>query len=69
MAKNTVTIKVRIDDKGNLKQVGRKSKDAAEGMDKASKSAGTLDRNLKGAGKASSGASKNFSKMSQGMGI
>lgn len=68
MAKNTVTIKVRIDDKGNLKQVGKKSKQAAEGMDQASKSAGTLDRNLKGAGKASSGAGKNFSKMSQGMG-
>ena len=68
MADNIVTIQVRIDDKGNLSAVGNKAEAAANKMDKASKSAGTLDRNMKGAGQASSGASKNFSKLSQGMG-
>jgi len=68
MADNIVTIQVRIDDKGNLSAVGNKADAAAGKMDKASKSAGTLGRNMKGAGDASSGASKNFSKMSQGMG-
>ena len=68
MADNIVTIQVRIDDKGNLSAVGNKAEAAAGKMDKASKSAGTLGRNMKGAGDASSGASKNFSKMSQGMG-
>tara|TARA_E500000178_G_C17034633_1_gene762654 strand:- start:2866 stop:6171 length:3306 start_codon:yes stop_codon:yes gene_type:complete len=68
MADNIVTIQVRIDDKGNLSAVGNKADAAAGKMDKASKSAGTLGRNMKGAGEASSGAGKNFSKMSQGMG-
>jgi len=68
MAKNTVEIDVKVDDKGSTKKVGLEAKKTAEGMDKASKSAGTLDRNMKGAGQASSGAAKNFSKMSQGMG-
>jgi len=68
MADNIVTIQVRIDDKGNLSAVGNKAEAAAGKMDKASKSAGTLGRNMKGAGEASSGAGKNFSKMSQGMG-
>lgn len=68
MAKNTVEIDVKVDDKGSTKKVGLEAKKTAEGMDKASKSAGTLDRNMKGVGQASSGAGKNFSKMSQGMG-
>jgi hypothetical protein len=68
MAKNTVEIDVKVDDKGTTKKVGLEAKKTAEGMDKASKSAGTLDRNMKGVGQASSGAGKNFSKMSQGMG-
>ena len=68
MAKNTVEIDVSVDDKGTTKKVGLEAKKTAAGMDKASKSAGTLDRNMKGVAQASSGAGKNFSKMSQGMG-
>ena len=55
MAKNKVEIDVEVDDKGTTKKVGLEAKKTAEGMDKASKSAGTLDRNIKGVGQASSG--------------
>ena len=47
-------------------------KSALKGVDeqqkKVSKSAGETDRNTKGVAQASSNATKNFSKMSQGMG-
>ena len=39
-----------------------------EGMDDVAKSSRTADRNIKGTAQASSNASKNFSKMQQGMG-
>jgi hypothetical protein len=68
MSKNKVEIDVKVDDKGTTKKVGLEAKKTAGEMDKVSKSAGTLDRNMKGAGQASSGSTKNFSKMSQGMG-
>ena len=51
--KNKIKADVIIDDKGTLK--------------KTAKGAHSLDRRIKGAAKASSGASKNFSKMSQGI--
>ena len=55
MPKKKVIIEgqIHIDDKGTLK--------------KSAKGAHSVDRRLKGAAKASSGASKNFSKMSQGI--
>jgi len=50
----------------------KKLKDALDGVDtankKTSKSTGRLDRNLKGTADVSANATKNFSKMSQGMG-
>ena len=50
MAKNEVRIPVIIDDKGSMKQTA--------------KGAHSVDRRTKGAAKASSNASKNFSKIS-----
>ena len=66
--KNKVEIDVEVDDNGSTKKLALDSKKASEGLDKVGKSARTADRNTKGAAQASSGASKNFSKMSQGMG-
>ena len=68
MAKNTIKVDVVVDDKGTLKQVGNKAKQAAGGLDNVGTSAGTADRNIKGTAQASANATKNFSKMSQGMG-
>ncbi len=53
MAKNEVRIPVIIDDKGSMKQTA--------------KGAHNVDRRTKGAARASSNATKNFSKMSQGI--
>ena len=68
MAKNKIEIDVKVDDKGTTKKVALGAKQAADGLDKTAKSAGTADRNLKGAAQASANSTKNFSKMSQGMG-
>jgi len=67
MADFKVIGKVVIDDDGNLKVVGNKAKKSAKEIDKVGKSAANADRQLKGAAQASSNASKNFSKMSQGI--
>ena len=67
MADFKVVGKVVIDDNNNLKIVGAKAKKSAKDIDKVGKSAATADRQLKGAARASSNASKNFSKMSQGI--
>jgi len=67
MAKNKIEIDVKVDDKGTTKKVGLGAKQAAEGLDKTARSARSTDRNLKGAAQASANASKNFSKMSQGI--
>jgi len=73
MAKKKVTIDVEVN--GKMEKVTLSSKKLREELDnvdqaadQSSKSARTLDRNIKGAANASSNASKNFSKMSQGMG-
>ena len=68
MAKNKVQIGVEITDNGDLAKLNRSSKDAGKGLDDAAKGAKNLDRNMKGAAKTSSSSTKNFSKMSQGMG-
>ncbi len=66
--KQKVEIDVIVDDKGTNKKVALESKKAAKGLDDTAKSAHTADRNLKGAAQASANGTKNFSKMSQGMG-
>lgn len=68
MAKNKVEIDVKVDDKGSTKKLGLESKKAAKGLEDTGKGARTADRNLKGTAKTSSNTTKNFSKMSQGMG-
>lgn len=68
MAKNKVEIDVKVDDKGSTKKVALDSKKAGKGLDKAAKSAGEYDRNIKGAAQATSNGTKEFAKMSQGMG-
>lgn len=67
MAKNKVLIDIIIDDKGTTKKVEVSTKKLSKALDKAGISAASVDRRLKGAAQASSGASKNFSKMSQGI--
>ena len=68
MAKNKVEIDVKVDDKGTTKKLGLESQAAAKGIDDLGKGARTADRNIKGVAQASSNGTKNFSKMSQGMG-
>lgn len=68
MAKNKVRVDVEVTDKGSLKQVGNNAKEAAAGLDRAGKAAGTYDRNTKGAAQATSNSTKAFSKMAQGSG-
>ena len=59
--------KLIIDDKGQLKVLGKKAKTTSKEVDKLGTSAHTADRRLKGAAQASSGGTKNFSKMAQGI--
>ena len=56
-----------ISDDGSLKLVEQKAKKTAGAMNKVGQTAHSADRSLKGAANASSGASKNFSKLSQGI--
>jgi len=74
MAKKIKEIIIKVTDKGSLKVTTREVEklnaavnktNAASG--KAAKGAKNLDRNMKGAAKMSSNASKNFSKQAQGM--
>ena len=67
MADFKVVGKLVIDDKGQLKVLGKKAKTTSKEVDKLGTSAHTADRRLKGAAQASSGGTKNFSKMAQGI--
>ena len=67
MADFKVVGKLVIDDKGQLKILGKKAKTTSKEVDKLGTSAHTADRRLKGAAQASSGGTKNFSKMAQGI--
>lgn len=67
MAKrNKVFIDVMVN--GKMEKVSVDAAKLGKRLDNVGSSAHTADRRLKGAAQASSGASKNFSKMSQGMG-
>lgn len=73
MAKNKITIDIEVNGKMQKATVSAKKLRAAlEGVDAAQdrvgKSARTTDRNIKGAAQASANATKNFSKMAQGLG-
>ena len=64
---NTITMEFRVTDKGTLKMVGQGATKASKSLDKVSTSSAEADRNTKGVANASSNATKNFSKMAQGM--
>jgi hypothetical protein len=66
MAKNDIKIKINIDGK-DIELTKKQAKELGQNLDKAGKSAASTDRQLKGAARASSNATKNFSKMSQGI--
>jgi len=61
------TIVLKVGDDGTLKLYEQKTKKAKKAVDKLGTSAHTADRRLKGAAQASSGGTKNFSKMAQGI--
>lgn len=65
MAKKIV---IDIEVNGKMQKATVSAKKLNQALNETGKNARTADRNLKGAAQASSGASKNFSKMSQGMG-
>ena len=65
--KNTVGLDVNVKGKG-VKKTTMEMKGLGDQTQKVSKSTAEANRNWKGASAQSSGASKNFSKMSQGMG-
>ena len=67
MAKKVKGATVVVEGKANLKDIINEGNKASKSLDKTKKSAQSADRQLKGAARASSGASKNFSKMSQGI--
>jgi len=67
MAKNKAEVTLKVTDGGSLKETGKKAKQTAKDLDGAAKGAHSVDRRLKGAARASSNSTKNFSKMSQGI--
>ena len=66
MAKNDIKIKINIDGK-DVELTKKQAKELGRNLDQAGKSASSVDRQLKGAARTSSNATKNFSKMSQGI--
>ena len=68
MADNKVYIDIVVDDNGTTKKMAVDSKNLSKALDNTGKSAGTLDRNIKGVAGASANATKNNAKMMQGMG-
>lgn len=61
------TVVLKVGDDGTLRLYEQKTKKAKQAVDKLGTSAHTADRRLKGAAQASSGGTKNFSKMAQGI--
>ena len=64
---NEIKLKIKVDDDGNLKVVGKSAEKAAKGLDQTGRAAQTADRRLKGAAQASANGTKNFSKLAQGI--
>lgn len=63
---NKITIDIEVN--GKMQKATVSAKKLNQALNETGKNARTADRNVKGVAQASSGASKNFSKMSQGMG-
>ena len=64
---NTVSLEFKITDKGTLKLVGESAEKTSKNLRKVSKNSLEADRGIKGVAGASSNATKNFSKMAQGI--
>ena len=60
-------ILLQLDDGNTIELFAKKTKKAKTAVDKLNRSEATLNRNFKGASQQSSNATKNFSKMSQGI--
>ena len=59
---------IELDDGNTIELFGNSAKKTSKKVDDLSRSTQTADRNLKGAARASSNTTKNFSKMQQGLG-
>jgi len=75
MAKNEILIRLRVDDKGNLKVASKETEKLSKSTDKAARSTEKLNksrdkynRTEKGVAGISSNSTKNFSKMQQSIG-
>ena len=75
MAKNEILIRLRVDDKGNLKVASKDAEKLSKSTDKAARSTEKLNksrdkynRTEKGVAGISSNSTKNFSKMQQSIG-
>ena len=68
MATNDVTITIKVDDKGTVQGLSSTTQKLGKDFEKVGNDSRTADRNIKGVAATSSNATKNFSKMSQGMG-
>ena len=75
MAKNEILIRLRVDDKGNLKVASKDAEKLSKSTDKAARSTEKLNksrdkynRTEKGVAQISSNSTKNFSKMQQSIG-
>jgi hypothetical protein len=64
---NSLELNIVVDDNGSLKLVTKEAQAAGKALGGVSNNAQTTDRRLKGAAKASSNATKNFSKQAQGI--
>ena len=58
---------VVVDGKGNMKQLNKELNKTSKGFNTLDKNAQSADRGMKGASNMSSNATKNFSKLSQGI--
>ena len=67
MAKNETKVGVKVTDGGSLKETGRKAKQTGKDLKGMTDQTHSADRAMKGISQQSSNASKNFSKMSQGL--
>tara|TARA_X000001382_G_scaffold118222_1_gene98359 strand:- start:8899 stop:12414 length:3516 start_codon:yes stop_codon:yes gene_type:complete len=68
MAKSKIGVDFIIDDKGNIRKLGDAAEKTGRKVGKLGENSRTADRNIKGVASASANATKNFSKMGQGMG-
>jgi len=67
MSKNTIDITLKVNGKEELNQLNKASSGAANSLNQTATTAHSADRAIKGTSEQSANATKNFSKMSQGI--